>query len=889
MYWMQRLFRKERTEDRLDSELRFHLEQRARELAEAGVTPEEAGRRARIEFGGVEGIKEECRESRRVHVIETLLQDIRYSLRMMRGNLGFTTVAILTLALGIGANTAIFSVVNGVLLNPLPYPNPEQLVGLHESKANFQNGSISYPNSLDWRKDNRSFSGMAIMRRYAFSLTGTGEAEQVDGLFVSSEFFDLLGVRPVIGRTLHPGEDAIGAAPVALIAAGLWQRKFGSSPDVLGKGITLDGRSFNIIGVIPAGFSLPFQGYSAWDVYLPIGQWSNPLLPDRRAGLGIHGLARLKPGVSVDKARADMARVTANLAAAYPDANKGIGASMIPLREQIVGRVQPFLLVLLAAVGFVLLIACVNVANLLLARSTARTREFAVRISLGASRRRIIRQLLTESILLATAGGALGLALAAWGESTLVRTLPANLPRAGEIKVDAHVLIFTMVASLLSGVVFGLAPALKTSRADLLARTRAGGHNASPARHRAQGAFVVVEIGMALVLLVGAGLMIRSLTRLWRIDPGFDSHNILTFSISLPPSMMKAPADAVRAGFRELDDKIASVPGVRAEAPSWGSFPLQSDDETLFWMDGQPKPASPNDMNWAVSYVVGPDYLKVMRTPLLRGRFLEARDNEHSPLVAVIDEALAAKFFHNQDPIGKRIYMFDSTPGAGSPLVQIVGVVKHVKQWSLDADEKSLQAQMYRPFMQLPDLAMALSPSGTGIVVRSEGDPTALFASIRAVLLQMNGEQTLFGPISMEQIISDSLAARRYSMILLGAFAGLALLLASVGIYGVISYVVGQRTQEIGIRVALGAQRSHVLRLVIGDGARLIVLGLAAGVAAALALTRLMATLLFGVSATDPVIFGCVAGLLAMVGLSACYVPARRATRVDPTMALRAE
>src|SRR5262249_17618166 len=517
------------------------------------------------------------------------------------------------------------------------------------------------------------------------------------------------------------GEDAVGSAPVALIAAGLWQRKFGSSSDVLGKGITLNGKNFTIIGVIPAGFSLPFQGFSVWDVYVPLGQWNNPLLIDRRAGLGIPGIARLKPGMGVDQARADMARVTRNLAAAYPDANKGIGASMIPLREQIVGRVQPFLLVLLAAVGFVLLIACVNVANLLLARSTARTREFAVRISLGASRRRIVRQLLTESILLATVGGALGLALAAWGESALVRTLPATLPRAAEIRVDVDVLIFTMAASLLSGIVFGLAPALKTSRADLVARARTAGHNASPARHRVQGAFVVVEVGMAVVLLVGAGLMIRSLTRLWSVDPGFDTHNILTFSISLPPSMMKAPADAVRAAFRELDNKIASVPGVRAEAASWGSLPLQSDDETLFWMDGQPKPASPNDMNWAVSYVVGPDYLKVMRTSLLRGRFLDARDNEHSPLPTVIDQALAAKFFHNQDPIGKRIYMLDSTPGATSPLVQIVGVVKHVKQWSLDADDKSLQAQMYRPFMQLPDLAMALSPSGTGILVRSEG------------------------------------------------------------------------------------------------------------------------------------------------------------------------
>jgi predicted permease len=891
MYWMQRLFRKKITEDRLDSELRFHLEQRSRELADAGIAPEEAARRARIEFGGMEGVKEECRESRRVHVLETLLQDTRYGLRMMRRNLGFTTVAILTLALGIGANTAIFSVVNGVLLNPLSYPNPEQLVGLHQSKANFVNGAISFPNFLDWRKGNRSFSSMAIMRRYAFILTGSGEAEQVSGLFISSEFFDLLGVKPALGRTLRPGEDAIGAAPVALIAAGFWQRKFGSSPDVLEKSITLDGRSFTVIGVVPASFQLPFQDNRVRDVYLPIGQWSNPFLARRSAPLGIHGIGRLKPGVTLEQARADMASVTGNLAAAFPDVNKGSGASLIPLHKQIVGDVQPFLIVLLVAVGFVLLIACVNVANLLLARSTTRTREFAVRVALGASPRRIMRQLLTESILLAAAGGLLGLALAAWGEGALLRNLPAALPRSAEIKVDAYVLIFTMLASLLCGIVFGLAPAFKISRPDVLARAKEGSQNASRGRHQTQAAFVVVEIGTALVLLIGAGLMVRCLTRLWNVDPGFDPHNILSFSISLPPSMTmtKAPPDAIRAAFRQVDDRIASVPGVQAVAPSWGSMPLGGDDEALFWIEGQPKPASMNDMNWALSYVVGPDYLKIMRTPLLRGRFLEARDDEHSSPVVVIDESFAAKFFPKQDPIGKRINLARGDPGPGNPPIQIIGVVKHVKQWSLDKDDQLLQAQLYRPFMQLPDSGMALAPSSTGMLVRSEKDPIALFDSIRGVLHQMNGEQVAYGAQSMEEIISRSLAAQRYSMILLGGFAALALLLATVGIYGVIAYVVGQRTQEIGIRVALGAQRRDVLRLVLGHGARLILIGLGTGIAAALALTRLMATLLFGVSATDPLTFGCVAGLLAMVALSACYVPAWRATRVDPTMALRAE
>jgi predicted permease len=890
MYWFRRLFRKHHTERQLESELHFHLEQRSAELVAAGIEPEEARRRACIEFGGVEAIKEECRESRRVHLLETFLQDIRYGLRMMRRDPGFSLVAVVTLALGIGANTAIFSVVNGVLLNPLPYPNPGQLVGLHQSKANFQNGAISYPNFLDWRKDNRSFSNMAIMRRYSLSLTGMGDAEQLNGVFVSSEFFDVLRVKPVLGRTLHPGEDAIGAAPVALIAAGFWQRKFGSSPEVLGKSITLDGKSFTIVGVLPGGFQAPFRDGVAHDVYIPMGQWDNPFLAQRGSPLGIHGIGRLKPGVTMVQARADMARVSGELAAAFPDTNKGSGASLIPLREQIVGDVQPFLLVLLAAVGFVLLIACVNVANLLLARSTARRREFAVRVALGASSRRIIRQLLTESILLASAGGLLGLALAAWGETVLLRNLPAALPRSAEIRLDAHVLIYTLLVSLFCGMVFGVAPALKISHPNVIARAKDGSQQVSRGSQRTQAAFVVVEIGTALVLLIGAGLMVRCLARLGNVDPGFDPHNILSFSISLPPSMTmtKASPDAIRAAFRQLDDGIASVPGIRAVSLSWGSSPLRGDDEALFWMEGQPKPASLNDMNWAVSYVVGPDYLKIMRTPLLRGRFLEARDDEHSPPVAVIDETFAAKFFPNQDPIGKRINLLGGDPGAKPP-VEIIGVAKHVKQWSLDKDGQSLQAQMYRPFMQLPDSGMALAPNSTGMLVRAEGDPVALFASIHAALRQMNGEQVAYGAQSMEQIVSQSLSAQRYSMMLLGGFAGLALLLASVGIYGVVAYIVGQRTREIGIRVALGAQRIDVLRLVIGQGAWMVFCGLVAGVAAALALTRLMDSLLFGISPTDPLTFACVAVLLSVVALSACYLPARRAARVSPVTALRCE
>jgi predicted permease len=887
MYWLDRLFRKEKTEKQLDSELRFHLEQQIADYVKAGMSPEQARRRAQMEFGGIEGVKEECRESRRVQIIDTLIQDVRYGLRLMRKSPGFTIVAVLTLTLGIGANTAIFSVVSGVLLNPLPYPHPDQLVTLHESKPNFERGSVSYPNFRDWQKDNHTFSGMAIYRNYAFSLTGRGDAEQVQSQLISSDFFQLLGVKPVIGRLFAQGEDEIGVAPMALISAGLWQRKFGSAPDALGKSLTLDGRDYTIVGVIPASFDLSVGVFSASDVYVPIGQWSNPLVNHRSAGLGIHGIGRLKPGIRMEQARADMDTLTRNLAAAYPEDNKGISASLVPLRAQIVGDVQPFLIVLFAAVGFVLLIACVNVANLLLARSNRRTREFAVRIALGASKARVMRQLLTESVLLAFAGGALGLGVAAWGTRAMLKTFPATLPRAGEIGLNARVLIFSVLVSVLSGILFGLIPALKTSRPDVLARMKEGSQMGRT-RHRTQNIFVVTELAMALVLLAGAGLMIRSLTRLWSVDPGFDPHNVLTFGISLPPSMAKASPDQIRAAFRALDDKFASIPEAEATAFSWGAFPMQGDDEDVFWMDGQPKPASPNDMNWTLSYVVGPAYLKAMRIPLLRGRFLDDHDTEHEPLVAVVDEVFAEKFFPGKDPLGARINLDDHI-GHALP-TQIVGIVKHVKQWGLDSDDKqALRAQIYRPFMQLPDQAMALSPSGTSVVMRSRTATPGLFDSIRSVLHRMNSEYVVYGAQIVDETISSSLSARRYSMILLGAFAVLALVLSSVGIYGVISYVVGQRTHEIGIRMALGARRIHVLRLVLGQGSRLIAVGITVGVAAALALTRLMASLLFGVSATDPLTFLCVVALLMMVALLACGVPARRAMRVDPMRALRYE
>jgi predicted permease len=815
--------------------------------------------------------------------MHTALQDVRYALRQMRSNRGFAIVAVLTLALGIGANTVIFSVVNGVLLSPLPFFKPDQLVTLHENKPNFEGGSISYPNFRDWQKENHTFSSIAIGRGYALSLTGIGEAEQVKGEFVSSEFFSQLGVNPLVGRTFSAGEDEVGAGPVALISAGLWQRKFSSARDILGKSITLDSKGYTIVGVIPANFHLTVPGFRECDVYVPIGQWSNPLLLKRGAGLGIHGIGRLKPGVTLEQARADMEAVSKNLATAFPDTDQGITASIVPLKQQMVGSVRPILTVLLAAVGFVLLIACANVGNLLLARSSGRTRELAVRTALGATRARVVRQLLTESILLALAGGTVGFVLAIWGTRAALGILPAALPRAEHIGLDLHVLLFTGAVSILGGFFFGLIPALKISRPNLNEALKEG-RGSTGLRHRAQAAFVVVEMALAVMLLVGAGLSIRSLIRVWSVDPGFNPHNVLTFGVSLPPSMMHAKAEAIRAAFREFDSRVASLPGVQSVSQTWGAVPFDGDDEQLFLLEGQPKPANENDMNWAIDYVVEPGYLQAMGISLQRGRFFNTGDNESSPMVVVIDDVFAKKYFPQQDPIGKRIQI-----NRFPQLAEIVGIVGHIKQWGLDNDDtQSLRSALYIPCAQMPDDFVAMTASGSAVVVRAH-NAAGLSSAVRAISREMSSEQVIFGEQTMNSLISQSLARRQFSMILLLVFAGLALVLASVGVYGVISYVVAQRSAEIGLRIALGARPFDLFHLILGGGGKLAAIGISAGVAGALALTRLMSSVLYGISATDPATFLTVAVVFMLVALTACYVPARRASKVDPATALRYE
>jgi predicted permease len=812
----------------------------------------------------------------------TLIQDIRFATRMLVKSPVFTVVVVLTLALGIGANTALFSIVNGVILNPLPYPQPEQLVMLYDKPASSHEEIwVSYPNFQDYQRDNHTFASMAADSYYDFNLTGAGEPERLRGDMISANFFELLGVKPVIGRMFEAEEDRLGAQPVALIGGGFWKRKFGSSLEITGKTITLNGIQHTIVGVIPASFHFDRSN----DVYIPLGQWSDPAFHDRNSHM-IEVEGRLKPGVTVAQAQADMDEIGQNLAAAHPESDRDKEIAVVPLKKDIVGDIQPYLLVLLGAVGFVLLIACTNVANLLLARSTGRTREFAVRAALGAGQGRIIRQLLTESTLLAVFGGGAGLIVAAWGTQAALSFLPETLPRAEEIGLDARVLIFTAAISLLAGILFGLAPALKTSQPNLQDTLKEAGRGSSGARHRVQGIFVAAEVALSLVLLIGAGLMIRSLARLWSVSPGFNPHNVLTFNLSLPAAVRTSPV-GLRTYFRQLHEKLDSIRGVQASSSFAGSLPMMGNAAWPFWLEGEPKPVSDNDMKLALWYSVEAEYFKAMQIPLERGRLLTSKDDEHAPFVIVVDEIFAHKYFGNQDPVGKRINFSGSLP---LPQAEIVGVVGHVKHWGLDAGSReTIPTQFYFPLLQTPDKLMSWISTNITVVMRIQGAPLALVGSIRQTIKHMNSEQVIYEEKTMDEVVSKSLASRRFSMILLDAFAALALALSCVGIYGVVSYLVGRRTHEIGIRIALGAQRRDVLRLVLGEGVKMALIGVAVGVAAAFGLTRLMANMLFGVSATDPLTFGSVPILLTLVALAACYIPARRAMRVDPMIALRYE
>jgi predicted permease len=882
-WWSQR----RRKEAELREELEFHLDQDADEhRSDGSMTDQQARAAARRHFGSVSLVAEDTRAVWGWPVLEQAAQDAGYALRSLRRTPGFTAAAVVTLALGIGVNTAIFSVVNNVLLNPLPYPGSDQLVVLYSRTADEPRDSSSYPNFLDWVRDNRSFSDLAAFRPDDLNLIGLGQPERVPAEMVSANFFRLLAVQPTLGRTFLATDDQMGAAPVALISEDFWQRKFGSQPGAIGQTLTLSGTSYVIIGVIPATFHYDARNFHRSDVYIPIGAWNAPgWFRNRTVSMGMDVVGRLKPGVSLERADSDMQALARGLAAQYPEVNQGTGVTLVPLKSDLVGPVKPLLLLLVTAVLFVLLIACVNVANLLLARSSRRGPEVAMRTALGASRSRIVRQFLTESMVLALAGGALGSLTAFWGTKAALTALPGVLlPRAHEIRVDVRVLMFTIIASIVAGVLFGLVPALKASRLDLHAALRERGARLGGAQHRAQGVFVVVEIALALVLLVGAGLMIRSLTTVLRLDPGFNADHLLAARVSFPIS--NGGPDHVRAVWRQMRERLETLPGIQGVSLSLSSVPMTDDFSTVpFWLDGQARPSRPAEMKWALSYIVEATYLRVMGIPLQRGRFLTSHDDERSSLVIVIDDQFAQRHFEGQNPIGRRINIDILNVQA-----EIVGVVGHVRQWGLDENAAShYQAQCYLSVFQLPGHVMPLAARDIAMVFRTTDAPLAQVGPIRRALEQINGQLVMYREQAMDGVILDRLATRRFSMIVLGAFAALALLMACVGIYGVISHLVGERTHEIAIRMALGAERWDVLRMVLQDGAKMALAGVAIGLGAALGLTRLMTSMLFGISAHDPVTVAGVVSLLTFVAFAACSIPARRATRVDPMVALRNE
>ncbi len=889
------IFRTEGLNHEIDEEQEFHIACRVSELVSDGVPPAEASRQAQIEFGSRTRARAESHDARLFSWIESTLQDLYYGFRSLRKAPVFALVAIVTLALGIGANTAIFSVVNGVLLNPLPYPQSNRIVCLFEKIPNFDNGSISYPNFLDWQKMNRTFSSLAAYRHKSFDLEGQAEPEHLQGEMVSAGFFEILGVHPVLGRTFKAQDDHLGAAPTAMISEALWRRKFGAAGDTIGRRLDVDGIGRTVIGIVPSSFHLRIQNFATDsaqnDIYMPVGEYNDArFYADRGAGWGMDAIGRLKPGVTFDQAMEDMERVSRQLSATYPDTNHNETAHLVPLKEQMVGDMRPILLILLGAVTFVLLICCANVANLLLARSTSRQREFAIRVALGAGQVRIVRQLLTESILLSLIGGALGLLLAQFGTTAALAAVPQSLPRAEEIGLDFRVLLFTLCISIAAGLIFGLAPAWKTRRSNTGITLRESGRTIAGSRGRTQKIFVVAEIALALVLLVGAGLMIRTLFALWASDPGFNPRGVLAFYISSPPSFSNQPPAAIRAEFRQIHDSLASAPAVESVSLNFMASLMEGDSDGYFWFAGRPRPAHITDMPMALFYITEPDYFKTFHISLVRGRLFTATDNERSAPVAVIDESLAQKYFPHEDPIGQTLIL-DTNPAHPNhrPNPQIIGIVNHVNQWGLGDDAPHLQPQIYWPAMQIPDSELSEWAQEFGVYVRGKNGKTPSFEMLRSRLQAVSSELVAFDAEPMQYIVMQSIASKRFTMSLLAVFAGLALLLASIGIYGVLSYLAGQRTQEIGVRMALGAARFDVLRLMLSDGARMVIAGAIIGIAASLGLTQLMSNMLYGVKPTDLPTFGLVVAALSCVALLACYIPARRAMNIDPMSALREE
>lgn len=881
---LRALFRRKSVETELDEELRFHLERQVEKYVQGGLRREEAQRRARMEFGGYEQVKEEYRDARGVSLIETLTRDVRYALRALRGNPGFSAVAILTLAVGIGANTAIFSVIDSVLFRPLPYADPDKLVMVWENlPGRNPHNTVSPPDFLDWGQRNSVFSGMAALFDQRANLTGNGQPQEVAVQDVTANFFLILGVNPILGTGFTAENGQPGHNDVLVLSYGFWKERYGGDSSIIGKAITLNGHPLIVVGVAPEGFDWFIKDSSLTGARPQM--WTPWIIPqafhDRKnVGRFMTVVARLKSGATVEQARVQMNTIAAQIAQEYPDFNGNWGANVVPVREQISGDLRPALWILFGAVGFVLLIACANVSSLLLARAAAREREMAIRTAVGASRWRIAFQLLTESVLLAVIGGGVGVALAVWGTNALLAASPRNLLDLRSVSVDMRILSFAAGSTLLAGLIFGFLPSFISAHSSVAETLKEGGRRSSAGKGRgmARSAFVVLQMCLALVLLAGSGLLIRSFIRLVGVDPGFDASHLLTFKVTLPGSKYGTDAKC-QAFFQELLPRLFHLPGVRSV--TMNSYPPFTGlgAATGVRLLSQP-PRSLKDLPVAEVRVVGPDYFSTMGIPLRAGRTFNEEELTQARHVAIINQAFADQYFSGVNPLGQKavVYMKSNEESENTPS-EIIGVAGDVRQMGLDTPS---EPTVYWPH---PELVY----SGMTILVRTSNDPLALVSAVRSELQQVDPEQPLAAVATMEQLLGDSLARSRFTMQLLGIFAAIALALASVGIYGVIAYGVSQRTQEFGIRIALGAESRDVLRLVLGQGTRLVLLGIGLGVVLALMLGKFLATLLYGISPTDPLTFGAVALLLALVALAACYVPARRATRVDLIETLRYE
>jgi putative ABC transport system permease protein len=810
-------------------------------------------------------------------MIGDLGQDVRYGLRMLAKNPAFTAIAVLALALGIGANSAIFSVVNAILLRPLPYKNPEQLVMVWENATHlgFPKDTPPAANFLDWREQATAFTGMSAFAKRSFNLTGVGEPERLDGRRVSANLFDVLGVRPIVGRTFVPQEDQPGTK-VVLLSESLWKRRFGGDPSVIGRAITLNNERYAVVGVMPHSVRLPAFGKWRDQVWVPIA--FPPEEATNRGQYFLQVIARLKPNVTLQQARAEMDTIAARLAQQYPDYNIRRGAVVNPLHEEIVGNMKPALLILLGAVAFVLLIACANVANLLLARAAVRQKEIALRLALGADRARLTKQLLVESVMLSLLGGVVGLGFAYTGLQVLTRFIPPDLARADTIGIDGKVLAFTLAIAIVTGLVFGVAPASQASHFNLNETLKEGGRDsgAGVRGKRLRSSLVIAEVAVSVILLIGAGLLINSFMHLRNLDPGFRPDHLLALSVNL--AEVKYPDTARRtAFFEEVVRRVQALPGVKSVAAA-GNLPFTyNGDSTVIGVEGIPDPPIDQwpDVIWRT---IGPGYFSTMGIPLVRGREFTDADTLDTQLGVLVSEKTVKHYWPNQDPIGKRLKL-GGTAG-DSPWHTVIGVVKDVRQNDFIAEPKM---QMYFTYKQVKNLV------ANALIVRTSVDPISLATPVRNVIWSVDKDQPVANIDSMENIVAGAIARQRFSMLLLAIFAGLALVLAAVGMYGVMSYTVAQQTREIGIRIALGAKRVDVLKMTVNQALKLVGLGLVIGLPGAFILTRVMSSLLFGISATDPITFVSISLVVLAVALLASYIPALRATKVDPMIALRAQ